>query len=115
MKPIALLFVFLVASSAFAAVTELSRFEKQLRSDLHSILKSRWSAPKATEDADAYADKWLLELKTSYPDLLPDEAEPATPTDQHLLELQKEAADWRGPKPRGEIWRFYHENWMSQR
>src|SRR5688572_3766128 len=115
MKPFIISMVFVAASSVVPAATKLTRFEKQLRSDLHSILKSRWSAQKATERADVYADKWLVELKKFYPDLLADEAEPTIPTDQHLLELQKDAADWRGPKSRGEIWRFYHENWTSQR
>src|ERR1044071_720967 len=98
MKPIALLFAFIAASSVFAAAAELTRFEKQLRSDLHAILKAGWPAQKVKEGADAYADKWLLDLKTSYPDLLPGEAEPTIPTDEQLLTLQAEASVLRAPK-----------------
>jgi hypothetical protein len=115
MNPITLLFACIVASSVFAAAAESARFEKQLRSDLHAILKGGWPAQKVKEAADAYAEKWLLDLKTSYPDLLPDEAEPTIPTDDQLLTLQAEASVLRALKPRGEIWRFYGENWRSRR
>jgi hypothetical protein len=114
MKTITLLFVSIVVASGFAAPADLARFEKQLRSDLHAILQTRWSAQKASKDADAYADKWLHELKSAYPDLLPTETEPAVPTDLQLAMLQDEAAQLRVPKPRGEIWFFYQNNWRRR-
>jgi hypothetical protein len=112
MKSVAALFACFVASSTFAA--DVAQFEKQLRSDILDILKTRWSAQKVSEAGDAYADKWLLDLKTAYPELLPDEAEPTIPTDPYLRILQDEAAQHRRPQLKGEIWHHYYEKWRDR-
>jgi hypothetical protein len=113
-NPCAFLFAWTVVSLSLASAAESPRFEQQLRSDLRAILQPKEAAQKVSGGDLAYAEKWLLELKSSYPELLPAEGA-SPPTDEELVTLHVEASGLRSPKPRGEIWRFYEENWRGER